>query len=83
MLEVAHIGDVADVAYLVAQMGEVAEEYVEGDGRTGVSEMSVAVDRGSAYIHSHTPFVDRAEKLFVARKGVVDGEIVGFHRKVG
>ena len=36
VLEMAYIGDVAHVAHLVAQPGEVAEKDVEGDGGAGV-----------------------------------------------
>ena len=35
---VSHIGDVADIAHSVAQMAEVAEKDVEGNGRARMSQ---------------------------------------------
>ena len=51
MFEVTYVGDVADVAHLVAEVTEIAEKYVEGDCRTCVTEMAVAVDGRTADIH--------------------------------
>ncbi len=65
VFEVSHVGDVADVAHLVADMEQVAVEYVEGYGGTGMAEVSVAIDGGATYVHSDTAFVDGTEKLFL------------------
>ena len=64
MLQVAHIGDVAHIAHLVAQLLQVAEQHVEGDGRTGVAQVRVAIDRGAADVHPHLSGFDRYEFFF-------------------
>ena len=61
VLEVAHVGDVADVAHLVADMLQVAEQKVEGDGRPRMSKMCVAIDRWSADVHAHAALNNRLE----------------------
>ena len=78
VLKMAHIGDVAHVAHLVAQVLEVAEEHVEGDGRPGVAQVRVAVHRGAAHVHAHVGRVDGLEELLAAGEGVVDKQFV-FH----
>ena len=82
VLQMAHVGDVAHIAHLVAQVAEVAEQDVERDGRTGVTQMAVAVDRGAADVHPDAILMDRTEKLLISRQGVVDGKLVRFHRKM-
>ncbi len=68
MLEMAHVGDVADIADLVAEPTEVAVEDIECDGRTRVAQMAVAVDSRAADIHAHAPLVDGTEEFLVSRK---------------
>ena len=80
VLEVSHVGDIADVAHLVAQMGEVADEDVEGDGGTGMTQMRVAVDGRTAYVQTHIGRVQGLEELLAAAHGVIDGQLMRFHR---
>ena len=42
---------VAHIAHLIANVLEVTEQYVEGDGWTCMSEVWVAIDGWSADIH--------------------------------
>ena len=66
VLQVSHVGDVAHIAHLVADVLQVAEEHVEGDGGARVAQMRVAIDGGSADIHAHVTRVNRNEEfLFV------------------
>ena len=67
----SHVGDVAHVTHFVAEVPQVAEHHVESDGGTCVSQMGVAVNGGSAHVHSHVRSVQRTEKLFLSRKSVV------------
>ncbi len=67
VLKVAHVGDVAHVAHLIAQMAKVTEEHVEGDGRASVSQMWVAVYRGTTNIHAHVWGVKGLEELLLSR----------------
>ena len=71
-MRVAHGWDVADVAHLISEMTEVAEEDVESYGGAGVPEMGVAIYRRSADIHSDTAFVQGSERLLGAGERVVD-----------
>ncbi len=76
----ADIGYVADIAHLVAQMVKIAEKDIECDGRTCVSEMSVAINGRSAHIHSHFSLMDGCEKFLCAGECVVDSKIVVNHK---
>ena len=72
MLEMADVGDVAHVAHLVAQLLQVAEQHVEGNGRTGMTQVRVAIDRGAADVHAHHRLVQRHEVLLASGEGIVD-----------
>ena len=72
VLQVAHVRDVAYIAYLVANVCEVAEQEVKGDGRTGMSQMGIAIYCGTAYIHAHPSLVQGAEKLLLPAECIVD-----------
>ena len=53
VFKMPHIGDVSHVAHLVTQVLQVAKNHVEGDGRSCMTQMRVAIYGGSAYIHAH------------------------------
>ena len=74
VLQVAYVGDVTHVAHLVSYMTQVAEEQVEGDGRTCMAQMSIAVNGGTAHIHAHMTGVDGTEELLLSRECIVDNE---------
>ena len=78
VLQVAYVGDVAHVTHLVAQVFEVTEEHVEGDGWARVAQMRVAVNRGTADVHAHMGGVERLEQLFRACQRIVNQKIL-FH----
>ena len=67
VFQMAHVGDVAHIAHLVADMGKVAEHQVEGHGRTGVSEMGFTIDGRAADIETHVVGHDRGEEFFSLR----------------
>ena len=66
VLQVAHVGDVAHVAHLVAKMTQITENDVESDGGTGVAQMWVAVYCRSAHIHAHIGCMQRHKSLLAA-----------------
>jgi hypothetical protein len=68
----SHICDVAYVAHLVADVLEVAEQQVEGNSGSGVTQVSIAIDGWAADIHAHAPFHQWAEELLLAGKGVIE-----------
>ena len=72
VFQMSHVGNVPDVAHLVAQMLQVAEENVEGDGRAGVSEMRIAVDGGTADVHSHVGSVQRHEAFLLPVQRIIN-----------
>ena len=72
VLEMSDVGYVTDIAHLIAQMGQVAEEDVEGYGRTRVAQMRIAIDGRAADIHADAPGIERLEGLFEALEGVID-----------
>ena len=61
VFEMAYVCNVAHIAHFVAQVLEIAEQNIEGDGWTRMSQMGIAVNGGTAYIHTDTPFMDRFE----------------------
>lgn len=71
MLEMSYIGDVTHIAHFVALMEQVAEQHVKCDGRASMTEMSVAIDSGSADIHAYTALMQRLEKLLGAGECVI------------
>ena len=78
VFQMAHVGDVAHVAHLVARGLQVAEQQVEGHGRTGMAQMGVAVDRGAADVHPHAAGGNRLEHLLAAGERIVKHEF-GIH----
>ena len=78
MLQVAYVGDVTDIAYLVSQMLEVAEQDIECDGGTCVTQMGIAVHGGAAHVHAYVGRVYRFKQLFLSCESVVDAQFV-FH----
>ncbi len=72
VLKMANVCYIAHVAYLVAKMTQVTKEQIEGYGRTGMSQVWVAVYRGTANIHAHVGGVKGLEKLLLARKRIVN-----------
>ena len=53
-------------------MLQVAEKDVEGDGRTGMTQMGVAVNCGAAHIHTHSAWGERAEELLLSAQRVIN-----------
>ena len=78
----AHIGDVAHIAHFVAEMSQIAEKYVERDGRTRMSQMAVAIDGGTAYIHAHAPLHERHKQLLPPCERVIDKQILLHHGRI-
>ena len=72
VFQVTHIGDVAHIAHLIAQMHQVAVQHIESDGGPGVAQMTVAIDGGTADIHAHVVGSEGFEKLFLVRKSIVN-----------
>ena len=72
VLQMTHIGDVAHIAHLVALVLQVAEQQVEGDSRTSMSQMSIAIHRRSANVHSHTTLHQGAEQFLLSGQSIVN-----------
>ena len=72
VLKMTHISDVAHVANLVSQMLQIAEEHVESNGRTGMTQVRIAVDSRSANIHTHVRGVQRLEELLAAGERIIN-----------
>ena len=72
VLQMAHIGNVAHIAHLISQMFQIAEHHVEGDGRTGMPQMGVAINRGTADIHAHIGGMQGHETFFLTSERIVN-----------
>ena len=81
VLKMAHISDVAYVAHLISEVLEIAEEDVESDGGTCMSEVWVAVNGRSADVHAHVRRMQRLEHFLSSCQGVVYPESL-FHSSV-
>ena len=71
LLQVAYVGDVTHVAHLVAQRLQVAEQEVEGYGRTCVTQVWIAIYSRSTNIHSYVFRVDWLERLLATCERIV------------
>ncbi len=78
VLQVPHVGDVPHIAHLVTRGLQVTEQQVEGYGRTGVAQVRIAVNGGSADIHSDASGRQRLELLLAAGERIVKYEF-GIH----
>ena len=78
MFQVADVGNVAYITHFVAQVAQVAEDEVKGDGRTGVAQVGVTVDGGPADIHAHVRSMQGNELLLLAGQCIVDVKFL-FH----
>ena len=74
MLQMPHIGDITHIAHLVAYVSQISEEEVEGDGRTRMPQMSIAIDGGTAYIHTHVSWVQGPEEFLLPRECIINNE---------
>ncbi len=68
----ANVGDVLDVAYTVAEVAQIADDYVKGDVGLSVADVGVIVDGGSTDVHAHKPLVQGTELLPLAAQAVED-----------
>ncbi len=72
VFQMAHVGDIAHVAHLITQVLEVTEEHVKGDGRPGMPQMWVAINRRTADIHAHIGRVTRLEQFLTSGERIVN-----------
>jgi hypothetical protein len=66
-----YIGYIPYIAHIVAQVHQVPVQHVEGHRRAGMAEMSLAVDGGTADIHSHKGGARGSNSSFPACEGIV------------
>jgi hypothetical protein len=59
----AHVGDVLNIAHVIAKMTEIAHDDVHRDIELGVTDVAPIVDRRSADIHSNPPLMNWLEKV--------------------
>ena len=78
MLEVPHIGNVSHVSNLVAQMLEVSEHDIEGDGRSGMTKMRVAINGWSTNVHAHVWCVQWFKQLLLSCQRIIYQQVL-FH----
>jgi len=57
-------------------MTEIAVEDIESDGRTGMTEMGITIDSGTAYIHPYMTLMQGLEGLLGAFQRVVEKKLV-------
>ena len=63
VLEVTNVGDVANIAYLIARSLQVAEQQVECNRWAGMSQMGITINGRTTYIHAYTALIDGLKRL--------------------
>ena len=73
---VLDVGDVADVAHMLAAVGFAQQpvEHVEHDKGAGVADMGAVIDRRPAHIHAHVARIERLEHLLAAGQRIIESE---------
>ena len=71
VLQVAHVGNVTNIAHLVAQSLEVAEHQIECNRGARVSQMGIAIYGRTANVHTYTTFVNWLKHLFATCERIV------------
>ena len=72
VLQMTYIRDVTHVPYFIAKVFQVTEQQVEGDGRTGMTQMGIAINGRTTDIHAHMRGVDGLETLFLTSQRIVN-----------
>ena len=72
MLQMTYIRDVTNIAHLVTDVLQVAEKYIEGNGRTGMTQMSIAVYGRTAHVHTHSAWGERTEEFLLSAQRVIN-----------
>ena len=72
MLQMAHVSDVTYIANLIAQVLQIAEHEVEGNGWTGMSKMGVTIDGWPTHIHTHIGGMKGLETLLLTRQRIIN-----------
>ena len=67
----AHVSDVLHVAHPITQVLQITVHHIKSDVHLSVPYVSMAVGRGSAYIHPHKSLVDWHEGFLAARQIIV------------
>ena len=70
VLQVTYICNVTDIAHLVAQVLEQAEQDIVRHSRTGVTQVGISVHGGAAHVHSYMALVNGFEEFLVPGKGI-------------
>ena len=63
VFEVTYVGDVTNITYFITEVFKITEHEVESDSWTSVTEVSVAVNGRTTYIHSYMRSVERLEQF--------------------
>ena len=79
LFQMPHVGNVAHIAHLVAQMLQIAKQEVEGNPRPGMAQMRVAIDRGAAHIHTHLRGMQGFKQLFAPMQRIVEHQLIFHH----
>jgi hypothetical protein len=66
MLKMAYVRDVTDISDLVAQVLEKFYKNIISHSRTGMSQVSVAINSRAADIEPYMALVDGPENLFLS-----------------
>ena len=68
---VVHVGEVADEGHIVAEIPQIAVQYVEHDGGTGMAYVAEVIRRDAAGVHAHPAGIERLEIFLAAGHGII------------
>ena len=69
---VVDVGNVAHIDHVAVAPLEHAEQHVEHDGRSGIADVRVIVDRGAAHIHGRPTRVGRGKCLLAPGQRIIE-----------
>ena len=67
-----NVGDVADVANLIAQMRQIAIQDIKSHECADITQMYIIINSGSTNVHPHVRGVQRCKQFFLSAKGIVN-----------
>src|SRR5690606_22439958 len=81
-LQVAHIGDIADISYAQAEVEQIAVYQVKAHEGAAVAEVHRAVHGRSADVHAHGAFFDWFENFFLPAQAVENCQLLIHSTKI-
>lgn len=67
-----YVGDIAHIAYFIADVLQITKQQIERDSRTSVAQVAVAIYGRSAYVHTYMTRMVRYELFLLAVERIIN-----------